>query len=437
MMNHETVLQILNSELVLATGCTEPAAIAFTAASAGAKLGMPVEEVIVLASGNMIKNAMAAGIPGTPYTGIEYAAAIGAAAANPERKLEVVDGLPKETFDKAVKLVQGHKVTVDLAHVTEKLYVDVTVKGGNSSARAVISGGHTNLVLLEKDGEKVFEKSGDAAEEGGVTPALIMETMTVAKIVEYIEKMDTKNPPDIIMQSIRINTAISDAGLVGDYGLNIGRTLKDQVEKGEIAGDMITQALIVTCAGADARMAGAPLSVVSNSGSGNQGITATMPVVTVAKWLESGDDKMIRAVTLSNLIPIYIKSKFGRLSALCGATVASTGAACGVTYLLGGGFTEISYAIQNMVGNVTGMLCDGAKADCALKISTCVSAAMQSSMMAIRKQRVQATDGIVEEDVENSINNFAELGNSGSVQMDAIILRMMLDKGKAKDAVAV
>lgn len=432
MMNHETVLQILNSELVLATGCTEPAAIAFTAANAGATLGVAVEQVAVLASGNMIKNAMAAGIPGTPYTGIEYAAAIGAAAANPERKLEVVDGLPQETFDKAVALVQGHKVTVDLAQVTEKLFVDVTVQGGGHTARAVISGGHTNLILLEKDGKVEFEKSADAVEAGGVTPQLIIDTMTVAKIVEYIEKMDTTNPPDIIMQSIRVNSAISDAGLEGDYGLNIGKTLKDQIEKGEIASDMITQALIVTCAGADARMAGAPLSVVSNSGSGNQGITATMPVVTVAKWLESGDDKMIRAVTLSNLIPIYIKSKFGRLSALCGATVASTGAACGVTYLLGGGFTEISYAIQNMVGNVTGMLCDGAKADCALKISTCVSAAMQSAMMAIRQQRVQATDGIVEEDVENSINNFAELGNSGSVQMDAIILRMMLDKGKAK-----
>ncbi|MEG2074042.1 MAG: L-serine ammonia-lyase, iron-sulfur-dependent, subunit alpha [Angelakisella sp.] len=435
MMDHNTILEILNSEMVLATGCTEPAAIALTAANAGKQLGIPVEEVVVLASGNMIKNAMAAGIPGTPYTGIDYAAAIGAAAANPERSLEVVSGLPQETYDRATKLVQGHKVSVDLANVTEKLYIDVTVKGGGESARAIISGGHTNVVLLEKNGKVVFEKGAENAAGGGVTPELILKTMTVAKIVEYIENMDTKNPPDIIMQSIEINSAISEEGLAGNYGLNIGKTMQEAINKGELTSSMLTQAVLVTSAGADARMAGAPISVVSNSGSGNQGITATMPVVTVAKWLKSGDDKMIRAVTLSNLIPIYIKAKFGRLSALCGATVAGTGAACGVTYLMGGGLKEISYAIQNMVGNVTGMLCDGAKADCALKIHTCVNAAMQSATMAMHQQRVEATDGIVEEDVENSISNFAELGNSGSVQMDAIILRMMLDKGKRKATV--
>ncbi|MEG1943622.1 MAG: serine dehydratase subunit alpha family protein, partial [Angelakisella sp.] len=264
MMDHNTILEILNSEMVLATGCTEPAAIALTAANAGKQLGIPVEEVVVLASGNMIKNAMAAGIPGTPYTGIDYAAAIGAAAANPERALEVVSGLPQETYDRATKLVQGHKVSVDLANVTEKLYIDVTVKGGGESARAIISGGHTNVVLLEKNGKVVFEKGAENAADGGVTPELILKTMTVAKIVEYIENMDTKNPPDIIMQSIEINSAISEEGLAGDYGLNIGKTMQEAITKGELTSSMLTQAVLVTSAGADARMAGAPISVVSN-----------------------------------------------------------------------------------------------------------------------------------------------------------------------------
>lgn len=195
--------------------------------------------------------------------------------------------------------------------------------------------------------------------------------------------------------------------------------------------DMVTNSMIITTAGADARMAGAPFSVVANSGSGNQGITTTMPVVSLAKWKEIPEDKMVRAVTLSNLIAIRIKSKFGRLSAMCGASVAGTGAACGITYLLGGGYDEICRAIHNMIGDVTGMLCDGAKADCSLKISTCVNAAFQAAFMAMRGVRVESTDGIVEDNVEYTIDNFAKLGNEGSGPMDAAILEMMLNKREA------
>ena len=202
--------------------------------------------------------------------------------------------------------------------------------------------------------------------------------------------------------------------------------------KGLMTRDLTTNSMIAAAAGADARMAGAPVSVVANSGSGNQGITATMPVVAAARWLDIDEPTMLRAVTLSNLIAIRIKSKFGRLSNLCGATVAGSGAACGITYLLGGGFHEICCAIQNMVGNVTGMVCDGAKADCALKISTCVNAACQAAAMGARGVRVQSTDGIVEENVERTLDNFAILSTHGT--SDSVILDLMLNKEHTPDA---
>lgn len=431
-MDKQKVIDILNSEMELATGCTEPAAIAFTAASAARHLGgEQAESIHVLASGNMIKNAMAAGIPGTNYTGMEYAAGIGAMGGDPDKKLQVITGVDLSVYANAQKLVESGKVKVEVAKTTEKLYVDVSLHGATHTARAVISGGHTSLVLVQEDGKTVLENKGEGTQAGGVNPEEIRSTLSVEKIFEFIESIDPKNDPlDIIRQSISVNTAISEEGLKNDYGLKIGKTVRKEMEKGFIGNNMVSNVVSVTTAAADARMAGAPFAVVSNSGSGNQGITTTMPVVAAAKWLKSGEDRMIRAVTLSNLIAIYIKSKFGRLSAMCGATVAGTGAACGVTYLLGGGLKQISYAIQNMIGNVTGMLCDGAKADCALKINTCTNAAMQSAFMAMQGLRVQKTDGIVEDDVEKSIDNFTALGNKGSVAMDSLVLHMMLHKDR-------
>ncbi|MEG0804538.1 MAG: L-serine ammonia-lyase, iron-sulfur-dependent, subunit alpha, partial [Pygmaiobacter sp.] len=411
------------SEMELATGCTEPAAIALTAAYAGEKLreaGDTIERVTVLASVNMIKNAMAAGIPGTNYTGIEYAAVIGALGGASAEQLQVISHADKAAYPVGEALVKAGKVTVDVAPVPQKLYIDVVVSGKTHVAHAIIANLHTNLVLLELDGNILVEK--DAAEGSGgsgISPDEISAYLSVAKIYHFIDKeLDPmKDPIDIIRQSIAVNTAISEAGLAEEYGLHIGRTLEKNCKEGTRMRDMVTNAMIVTTAGADARMAGAPYSVVANSGSGNQGITATMPVVATAKWLDIGEEKMLRAVTLSNLMTIYIKSRFGRLSALCGATVASTGAACGITYLLGGDAEAVSRAVHNMMGNVTGMLCDGAKADCALKISTCVNAAVQAALMAIDGVRVQNTDGIVETDVERTIVNFATLGNEGSSAM--------------------
>lgn len=438
-MDKTMFVRILNSEMELATGCTEPGAIALTGAYAGAelnKLGEAIQRMEVKASTNIIKNAMAAGIPGTSYTGMPYAAAIGAVAAAPERKLEVINGVSADVYKAAELLVETGKVNVELAKVPQKLYIDVTVYGPTHSARAVIADLHTNLVLLEADGKELFKADPNAPVDTGrdvVTPEEIAAFLTVRKIYDYCDKeLDPVNDPiDIIRSAIRVNGEICERGMEKDYGLAIGPNLERNCRAGVMTRDMVTNSMIVTTAGADARMAGAPFSVVANSGSGNQGITATMPVVSLAKWKDIPEDKMVRAVTLSNLIAIRIKSKFGRLSAMCGASVAGTGAACGITYLLGGGYDEICRAIHNMIGDVTGMLCDGAKADCSLKISTCVNAAFQAAFMAMRGVRVQSTDGIVEDNVEYTIDNFAKLGNEGSGPMDAAILDMMLNKRDA------
>lgn len=431
-MNYEVITSILNDGLVLATGCTEPGALALTAATATAHLGEEVKSIHTLASGNIIKNAYSAGIPGTNFVGIEYAVAIGAVVAKPEKQLQVINDLSDEQKKTAGDMVAEKRVKVDLAKVPEKLYIEVLVKGENRTAKAIIANTHTNVVYIEENGQAILDKRGEEKPaSGGCSDEDIKNNLSVAKIYEYATTVDL-SMLDKVQLSIDVNTAISEEGLRHPYGLCIGRGFQDDVDKGYRASSLVTYAMELASAGADARMAGADIPVVSNSGSGNQGIACTMPVVAVAKKINASHEQMLRAATLSHLMGIYIKSQFGRLSGFCGATVAGTGSACGIVYLLGGGLKEIENSVFNMIGNVTGMLCDGAKADCALKIATCTNAAVQAAMMALRGTRVLSTDGIVEDDVEKTISNFAQLGNEGSVQLDEIMLDMMLKKNKAR-----
>lgn len=435
-MEKEMFFRILDRELELAAGCTEPGAIALTGAWAGAeleKLGDKIRELEVLASTNIIKNAMAAGIPGTGLTGIPYAAAIGALRAQPELKLQVVSEAGSEILAKAEELVRTGKVRVERADTDEKLYIEVIARGENHCAKAVIAQLHTHLVLLEADGKMLYTDGGRVPGCGEnripAEPEMQEDRLTLRGIYDFVQALDTKNDPiQKVKLAVEVNSAICKEGLAKEYGLAIGRGLAEDIRQGRMSRDMVTDAMLTTAAGADARMAGAACSVVANTGSGNQGITATMPVVALARWLNAPEEKMLKAVTLSNLVVVRIKSGFGRLSALCGASVAATGAACGITYLLDGDFETICRAVPNMVGNVAGMLCDGAKADCALKISTCVNAAFQAAFMALRGVRVQETDGIVEADAEHTIDNFASLGNRGSGPMDEAMLGMMLHK---------
>lgn len=428
-MDKKEIIEILCSEIKPAIGCTEPGALAYAAATAAAYMnGEEPESITVSASVNVVKNAIGAGIPGTGLTGIEYASAIGAFGGDPKKELQVIEGISPKNLAKAKAFAENKKVTVTVADTSEKVYIDTILKGKTNTAQAVISGTHTNMALIKQNG-KTVSRNGTCEEKKEIDLETIRNTLSVKTCYEFVEELDTENDPiDIIRNCISVNSAISEEGLKNDYGLKIGKTIREEMKDGLIEDSMVTYATLLTAAGADARMAGAPFPVFSNSGSGNQGIAVTMPVVAVAKRIGANEDKTLRAVALSNLITIYIKAKFGRLSGHCGATVAGIGASCGITYLLGGDLKAIGYAISNMIGDVTGMLCDGAKADCALKISTCTNAAIHAAFMALKGIRVQKTDGIVATDVEDSIDNFAELGNKGSVCMDSLVLEMMMNK---------
>jgi L-cysteine desulfidase len=428
-MDRKLICQILNQEMLLATGCTEPAAIALTAAAARQKLIGEPEHVKVLASVNIIKNAMAAGIPGTSYTGMNYAAALGAVAGRVDRQLQVVDDATPEDVQKAVRLVQGGCVEMARTDQPDKLYVEVELTNEKHQSRAIIRGAHTNVTLLEADHQELPHE-GTAVEGPYITPDVISDTLNIQTIYDFVETLDrSKDDLHMIEQAIKINSEISRVGAEGNYGLNIGRNIRLNQESGLMGNDTVTNAVAETSSGADARMAGANVPVVTNSGSGNQGITATMPVVSAARSMGISEEKMFKAVTLSHLMGIHIHANFGLLSGLCGATIAGTGAACGLVYLQGGNATQIGYAVNNMLGDVTGMLCDGAKADCALKISTCVFTAFHCAAMALRNESVQPTDGIVEKDPEQTIVNFVKLGNEGSPKMDDLVLDMLLKKG--------
>ena len=426
MVNYDKIIEILNANMVLATGCTEPGAIALTAAAAAEKLGETVETLDVIASGNIIKNAYSAGIPGTGLTGIEYAAAIGAIDAKPEKQLEVINGITAEQLDTAKAMVAAKKVSLDLSKDPEKLYIEVIAKGNGHMTKAIVAKAHTNLCYLEKDGEVLMDTRSPSA-EGGKAGIDVREYLSVAKIHEFATTVDVEKL-DIIKQSVEVNSIIAGEGMKNDYGLMIGKSMEKEIKQGIRAYDCINYSMMIAAAAADARMAGAAFSVVTNSGSGNQGISSSVPAIAIAEYMGKNREELLRAVTISSLMAIYIKAQFGKMSAFCGASVAASGTAAAITYMLGGGVKEMEYAVFNMVGNVTGMCCDGAKPDCALKIATCVNAAWQAALLAMKGIRVQSNEGIVDEDVDKTIANFCLLGNEGSVELDRLMLNIMLEK---------
>lgn len=427
-MNRQLICEILASEMSYATGCTEPAAIALCAAYAKKYLNEEVKELTVNASVNIIKNAMAAGIPGTNRTGIDIAAAIGAITGNYKADLLVMDNASKEDLDKAIKLVDDKKVKVNKVDSKEKLYIEVIAKGDNHSAKTIIASAHTNLVYAEVDKNIIINNPIDHKEKG-IDTKTIDKTLSIESILEFVDTIDDYNDDlAIIDKAIEINSDISKIGLENIFNLSVGRNINEMINKKMFGEGMVSSIIKETSAGIDARMGGANHPVVTNSGSGNQGITCTIPPIVAGKYLKLDDKTIYKAVTLSHLMCIYIHCNFGLLSALCGATIASTASACAITYLLGGKEKQLSYTINNMMGSVTGMLCDGAKPDCALKVATCLNIACISAYMAMNNITVKDNEGIVEKNAVDTINNFIKISDEGSNMLDNIVLNIMLNK---------
>ncbi|MBN8199783.1 serine dehydratase subunit alpha family protein [Bacillus sp. NTK034] len=424
-MEKHKILKVLEKELVVALGCTEPVAIALAAAMAKSHAKGEIKELCLKASGNIIKNAKSVGIPGMNSYGLDFAAAIGAVAGNPARKLEVLEGVEPEDELLALKLIEEGKVTSLQAETPKRLYIEAVLKTDMQTARVVISDNHSNITLIEVDGEIIYqggcENLGIQSEEDELI------ALTIEEIYEWVLSVEVSSL-SLIKKSIELNRVIGMEGLSGEYGLKVGKTIKRNVEMGILSDDIATAAMSLAAAGSDARMAGSTLPVMANTGSGNQGIAVTLPVVAAAERLKVAEEKMIRAVALSHLITIHIKSKFGRLSALCGVTAAGMGASAAIVYLLDGQLQQIKAAIQNTIGNVSGMICDGAKAGCAMKVSTCSNVAVQSALLALNDQEIKSTDGFIHDDVEKSIESFCKLGNEGTRHTDELILKLMMEK---------
>ncbi len=423
-MEIEKIINILNKELEIALGCTEPISIAYAASLARENLkGEEISYIKVYASKNVIKNAMGVNIPGTGSCGIPLAAALGAIAGNADKKLELLADLNDDHLENAKSMINAGKVTFKLANSPKKLYIEVILKNKESKSRVIIEDNHTNVTLIESNC-KIIKKDLNRQK---IEKSQNIDFLNLDSIYEFVEEVEIKEL-ELINRSIEMNLEICIDGLNNNYGLQVGGTVKSNFKDCILPDNTSSYAVALTAAGSDARMSGSTLPAVSNSGSGNQGISATIPVVVVAEQINASTDKLLRAVTLSHLITIYIKSKFGRLSSFCGATISATGASCGITYLLGGGKTEINAAIQNMLGNITGMLCDGAKPGCALKVATCTGAALQSAKMAIQGICIKSTDGIIDNNPEKTIENFCKLGNAEINKADDIILDIMLNK---------
>jgi L-cysteine desulfidase len=420
-----TFIHILQNELVVALGCTEPVAIALAAAKARTYVTGPIDRITVNASAGIIKNALAVGIPGTKVTGIDFVAALGAIGGNSDKQLEVLADIQPDDIVMAQAMVDQGTSSFHLADTTKKLYIEVIVETSTSSSKVVITDNHTNITLVEVDGQVL--ESGGCASPNFKSSKEDRNELTIDSIVDFVNTVDLAEL-GLVKQSIKLNRKAGLDGLAKSYGLEVGKTIKENVQRGILSDDLISHAMSLAAAGSDARMAGSTMPVMANSGSGNQGIAATNPVIAAGEKLGASEEQLVRAVALSHLVTIHIKSKFGRLSALCGVTVSGTGASCGITYLLGGGKPEIKAAIQNMLGNVTGMMCDGAKGGCAMKVATCTSAAVQSALLAYKGMTISSTNGFIENDAEKTIDNFCRIGNEATTDIDNLILDMMLHK---------
>jgi L-cysteine desulfidase len=414
-------IRILRRDVVPALGCTEPMSVALAAANCRQLLGCEPERLQVWVSGNLFKNGMGVGVPGTGMTGLAIAAAVGAVGGNPHAGLEVLKQLTPEQLATAKLLLP--QVSLDVKAVPEVLYAEVLAEGGGHSARVVICTDHTRITLLELDGQELHRQSSAPALQLSTAP---VTAMTLESIVGFALQVPLAEI-DFIREAAVMNQALSDEGLRG-YGLQIGKILTEQVERRLLSDDLMTLAMRLTSAASDARMDGAMLPAMSNSGSGNQGIAATMPVVAAARFLGSSEEALTRALAMSHLVAIYIKTHQNKLSALCAASTAAMGAGAAITWLLGGDYRQIGYCINNMIGDVSGIICDGAGSACSMKVSTSASAAIKASLMAINNLGVTQSEGIVAGTVDETIANLGRLSREGMLDTDVEIIKIMRAK---------
>ena len=418
------IIDLIHQEVVPAIGCTEPIAVALCVAKATETLETKPERINVLLSANILKNAMGVGIPGTGMIGLPIAIALGALIGKSEYQLEVLKDSTPDVVEEGKRFIEEKRIHISLKeNIEEKLYIEVCCEAGDDKAIAVIAGGHTSFIYIERNGEVQFQKQHTASCE---KEEECLE-LTLRKVYDFA----LNTPLDeisFILETARLNKAAAERSFEGNYGHGLGKMLRGTYEHKVMGDSVFSHILSYTSGACDARMAGAMIPVMSNSGSGNQGISATLPVLVFAEENDKSEEELIRALMLSHLTVIYIKQSLGRLSALCGCVVAATGSSCGITWLMGGTYDQVAYAVQNMIANLTGMICDGAKPSCALKVTTGVSTAVLSAIMAMENRCVTSVEGIIDEDVDQSIRNLTKIGSKGMNETDKLVLEIMTGK---------
>lgn len=420
----QQIIALVKSEVVPAIGCTEPIAVALCVAKAAEVLGRRPEKIEVLLSANILKNAMGVGIPGTGMIGLPIAVALGALIGKSEYRLEVLKDSTPQAVEAGKRFIEEKRIRIALKeNISEKLYIEICCQAGSDRAVAIIAGGHTTFVRIERNGEVLLDKASSAGPEAEASPLFL----SLRKVYDFAMTA----PLDeirFILETARLNKAAAERSFEGDYGHGLGKMLRGTYEHRVMGDSVFSHILSYTSGACDARMAGAMIPVMSNSGSGNQGISATLPVLVYAEENGKSEEELIRALMLSHLTVIYIKQNLGRLSALCGCVVAATGSSCGITWLMGGSYEQVSYAVQNMIANLTGMICDGAKPSCALKVTTGVSTAVLSAIMAMENRCVTSVEGIIDRDVDQSIRNLTKIGSRGMNETDKLVLEIMTGK---------
>ena len=426
-MTNPELLQLLRSEVIPAIGCTEPIAVALCTARAKELLGAEPDAITVYLSKNVYKNALAVGIPNTGMTGLPIAIALGATVGKSEYMLEVLRDTTPETVAYAKDYMLRVPAQIHINYEAPSiLYIHVEVRKGEQMAQATIMDEHTKFVEgNEAKGER-REVKGERLEAKG-------EALTLRRVYDFAMEVDTHDIT-FLKDGAEMNTAAAETSFADQYGHGLGRLLRANTltatpEMEKLFGNtLFTKIISYTCGACDARMSGAMVQVMSNSGSGNQGISCSIPVYLYAKENGCSEERTLRALALSNLTVIYIKQSLGRLSALCGCVVAATGSAAGITYLMGGNYEEITYAIKNMIANISGMICDGAKPGCALKVTSGVATAIFSAYLAMQHSYADSTEGIVEDDIDRTIRNLTRIGHDGMQVTDDLILDIMTHK---------
>ncbi len=419
----ERIKSLIQQEIIPAIGCTEPMAVSLCTAKATEVLGEKPDTITVSLSTNVLKNAIGVGIPGTGMIGLPIAIALGALVGKSENGLEVLKGLTPADVEEGKQFIDEGGITIrHQENAPDTLYIKVVCHTKENRATAVIQGSHTSFSYIEKNGTTLLEKNTESQKEADETIWLTFQKTYDYAIYSPIEELA------FILDAAKMNKEAVESSREGLFGHDVSKKIEGEKGRHLFGDNLHSRMLVATTGACDARMAGAMVPVMSNSGSGNQGIAATLPVLTYAENTGCTEEQLIRALVLSNLSMIYIKQYIGRLSPLCGCVIASTGASCGITYLMGGTYEQVTYAAKNMVANITGMICDGAKPSCALKIASGVSTATLSALMAIENTTVTYQEGIIDEDIDKTIMNLALIGTKGMNETDQIVLDMLTNK---------